>query len=132
MKFPSGGFSAKRLPHESADAHVTGAALYTDELIARFPGTLHAWPVVAPHAHALLTHIDLDAGAGNPRRGNDTCGVGCPGEGDSGANKHDEPLFPIEITYHSQPVAWVLVETLEAARLGAASVIANSVRSPRF
>jgi len=31
-----------------------------------------------------------------------------PGEGDSGSNRHDEPLFPNEVLYHSQPVAWVL------------------------
>ena len=26
------------LPHESARGHVTGEALYTDDLLARFPG----------------------------------------------------------------------------------------------
>ena len=124
MKF-SGGFSGKALPHESADAHVTGAALYTDDLIARFPGTLHAWPVLAPHAHALLTHIDLAPALEIPGVVTTLAASDVPGEGDSGANIHDEPLFPIEITYHSQPVAWVLGETLEAARLGAASVIAE-------
>ena len=40
------------VPHESAAGHVTGAALYTDDLLARYPGLLHAWPVLAPHAHA--------------------------------------------------------------------------------
>ena len=45
-----------------------------------------------------------------------------PGEGDSGSNRHDEPLFPTEVMYHQQPVAWVLGETLEAARRGAARV----------
>src|SRR5690625_1658875 len=35
------------VPHESADEHVTGAALYTDELFARTQGVLHAWPVQA-------------------------------------------------------------------------------------
>ena len=34
------------LPHESARGHVTGDALYTDDLIGRFSGLLHAWPVV--------------------------------------------------------------------------------------
>ena len=48
-----------------------------------------------------------------------------PGEGDSGANRRDEPLFPVEVTYHSQPVAWVLGESQEAARLGAARVDAE-------
>src|SRR5260370_8731056 len=34
-------------------------------------------------------------------------------------------LFPGAIVYHSQPVAWILGETLEAARLGAARVQAD-------
>ena len=42
------------VPHESADLHVTGAALYTQDLAGRTLGTLHAWPVQAPHAHALV------------------------------------------------------------------------------
>ena len=46
------------VPHESADAHVTGAALYTDDLIGRFTSLLHAWPVLAPHAHARLVALD--------------------------------------------------------------------------
>ena len=41
--------------HESADLHVTGAALYTQDLTGRTLGTLHAWPVQAPHAHARVT-----------------------------------------------------------------------------
>ena len=48
-----------------------------------------------------------------------------PGEGDTGANRHDEPLFPIEVMFHHQPVAWVLGDTLEAARRGAARVTAT-------
>ena len=39
-----------------------------------------------------------------------------PGEGNSGANRHDEPLFPTEVLFHHQPIAWVLGDTLEAAR----------------
>ena len=48
-----------------------------------------------------------------------------PGEGDSGANRHDEPLFPTEVLFHQQPVAWVLAESLEAAQRGAARVAAE-------
>jgi len=113
------------MPHESALAHVTGAALYTDDLVANFPGLLHAWPVLSPHAHALLTHLDASKALEEPGVIATLTGADVPGEGDSGANKHDEPLFPIEVTYHSQPVAWVLGETQEAARLGAARVIAE-------
>src|SRR5262249_28211538 len=39
------------LTHESARGHVTGEALYTDDLLSRFPNALHAWPVMSPHAH---------------------------------------------------------------------------------
>ncbi len=53
-----------------------------------------------------------------------------PGEGDSGANRHDETLFPSEVLYHHQPVAWVLGESLEAARRGAAGVIAKYIPLP--
>ena len=43
------------MPHESADLHVTGLALYTDDLVNRHLGTLHAYPVQAPHTHAHVT-----------------------------------------------------------------------------
>ena len=46
------------MPHESAELHVTGLALYTDDLVARYPGTLHAYPVQAPHAHATVRSLD--------------------------------------------------------------------------
>ena len=46
---------ASTVPHESADLHVTGLALYTDDLVNRHPGVLHAYPVQAPHTHARVT-----------------------------------------------------------------------------
>ena len=47
-----------------------------------------------------------------------TCltGADVPGEGDTGPSRHDEPLFPPKSCFTSQPVAWVLGETLEAAQ----------------
>ena len=36
------------LPHESAALHVTGHALYTDDLVHRTPHVLHAHPVCSP------------------------------------------------------------------------------------
>jgi xanthine dehydrogenase large subunit len=115
----------KPTPHESARAHVTGGALYTDDLAARYPGILHAWPVMCPHAHALLRRLDVSPAIGEPGVVTTLTSADVPGEGDSGASRHDEPLFPIEITFHSQPVAWVLGETPEAARQGAARVEAE-------
>ena len=47
------------IPHESANLHVTGAALYTDDLVGRTPNALHAWPLSAPHAHARVTKLNV-------------------------------------------------------------------------
>jgi len=110
------------VPHESARGHVTGEALYTDDLVGRFPQTLHAWPVLAPHAHALVTWLDAGPALAEPGVVATLTGSDVPGEGNSGANRHDEPLFPDEVMHHLQPVAWVLGESLEAAQRGAARV----------
>lgn len=118
-------YAGRPLQHESAEAHVKGTALYTDDLGSRFPGLLDAWPVLAPHAHALLTKLDTSPAMAVPGVIATLTSADVPGEGDCGANRHDEPLFPEEIVYHSMPVAWVLAESLEAARLGAASVVAE-------
>ncbi|MDZ5621817.1 xanthine dehydrogenase molybdopterin binding subunit [Nocardioides sp. HM23] len=108
-------------PHESASLHVTGRALYTDDIALRTPYLLHAHPVNAPHAHATITRLD-------PKPAYDVPGVvrvltaeDVPGVNDSGT-KHDEPLFPTEVMFRDQAVAWVLGESLEAARVGAAAV----------
>jgi xanthine dehydrogenase large subunit len=107
------------IAHESATAHVTGNALYTDDMLANFPGILHAWPVLAPHAHALLIRLDLAPALTQPGVVATLEAGDVPGEGDTAGHHHDEPMFPTEISFHSQPVAWVLGETLEAARIGA-------------
>jgi xanthine dehydrogenase large subunit len=113
------------VPHESAREHVTGDALYTDDLLLRFPRVLHAWPVLSPHAHALVETVDFSAALPEPGVATILTAQDVPGEGDSGSNRHDEPLFPTEVTYHSQPVAWVLGETLDAAQRGAGRVLVN-------
>ena len=58
--------AGKPVPHESACGHVTGEALYTDDLVVRFPRLLHAWPVTAPHAHALVKAMDPTPGLNVP------------------------------------------------------------------
>lgn len=110
--------------HESARGHVTGEALYTDDLLGRFPRLLHAWPVCAPHAHARLLSLEVGAALAEPGVVHVLTGSDVPGEGNTGANRHDEPMFPTEIMHHLQAVAWVLGESLGAAQRGAALVAA--------
>ena len=114
--------AGKPVPHESARGHVTGEALYTDDLLARFPALLHAWPVTAPHAHALVTRLEIEAALDEPGVVTTLTLTDAPGEADSSPAAGDEPLFPGEVMFHRQPVAWVLGETLEAAQRGAARV----------
>ena len=114
--------AGRAVPHESAHGHVSGGALYTSDLVPRLPHLLHAWPVCAPHAHALVTSITIDEARGEPGVVRVLNGADVPGEGDSGSNRHDEPLFPQEVMYHGQPVAWVLGDTLDAAQRGARRV----------
>jgi xanthine dehydrogenase large subunit len=110
--------------HESADLHVTGAALYTQDLTGRTLGTLHAWPVQAPHAHARVTDLRVAAAYEVPSVVRVLTAQDVPGLNDAG-EKHDEPLFPSEVMYYGHAVCWVLGETLEAARQGAAQVEAD-------
>ncbi|HET7689968.1 MAG TPA: molybdopterin cofactor-binding domain-containing protein [Nocardioidaceae bacterium] len=109
------------IPHESAALHVTGQALYTDDLVQRTANVLHAWPVQAPHAHARITSLDPTPAYDVPGVVRVLTGADVPGVNDAGV-KHDEPLFPDEVMYHGHAVCWVLGESLEAARLGALAV----------
>jgi xanthine dehydrogenase large subunit len=123
----------RAVPHESADAHVTGAAMYTDDLAARTKGALAAYPVCAPHASAYLDALDVSPALAEPGVVRVLTAADVPGVGDTGSSRLDEPLFPRparegerpEILYHSMPVAWVLGETEEAAKRGAARVLAR-------
>ena len=114
--------AGRPFPHESARDHVTGAALYVDDLCGRFAEMLHAWPVMAPHAHALVRSLDPSPALEIPGVMTVLTQADVPGEGNSGANRHDEPLFPSEVLFHGQPIAWVLGDSVEAARAGAAAV----------
>ena len=87
----------------------------------RHPGCLHAYPVQAPHTHARVTALRTEPALAVPGVVRVLTADDVPGVNDAGV-KHDEPLFPSEVMYAGHAVCWVLGETLEAARLGAAAV----------
>jgi xanthine dehydrogenase large subunit len=108
------------LAHESAELHVTGVARYTGDLDMK--GVLVAYPVQAIHARARVIKLEIAAAL-------EIAGVvmvltesDIPGENNTGAVKHDEPLLSSEVMYHGQALAWVIAETDNAARAGAAKV----------
>ena len=112
---PEGAVAGEQLAHESAAQHVTGHALYTDDLVGRTPNVLHAHPVCSPHAHARV--VDLRTGPAHDVPGvvRVLTAADVPGVNDAGV-KNDEPLFPDEVMYVGHAVCWVLGETAEAAR----------------
>jgi xanthine dehydrogenase large subunit len=126
----------RSVTHEAAELHVTGAALYTDDLAVRDRGALAGWPVCAPHASAWLDHLDVSPALAVPGVVRVLTAADVPGTNDTGPSRLDEPLFPRpstaegadprpEILFHAMPVAWVIAESEEAAKLGAATVVAR-------
>ncbi|AZI44567.1 xanthine dehydrogenase molybdopterin binding subunit (plasmid) [Deinococcus psychrotolerans] len=118
---PPVGAVGDAIPHESADLHVTGYALYTDDLGVRLQNLLHAWPLQAPHAHARILSMDTAPALEVPGVVRVLTKADVPGVNDSGV-KHDEPLFPDEVCFYGQAVCWVLADSADAARQGADAV----------
>ncbi|WP_407572167.1 xanthine dehydrogenase molybdopterin binding subunit [Deinococcus altitudinis] len=119
---PAGGAVGEAVPHESAALHVTGAALYTDDLGVKLAWLLHAWPLQSPLPHAKIVALDPAPALEIPGVVRVLTGSDVPGVNDSGV-KHDEPLFPSEVMFHGQAVCWVLADTEDAARLGAEAIL---------
>ena len=108
--------------HESAVGHVTGAAKYVDDLAGDLARVAHAWPVAAQHVHARVAAIESAEALACPGVLALLTAADVPGENDTGPARHDEPLFPDEVCFHGQPIAWVLAETEEQARAAADEV----------
>ena len=99
--------------HDSALKHVTGQAIYIDDM-AEPAGTLHAALVLSPIAHGRLKKVEVPPAAGvvavlGP---NDI-----PGKNDVGAVGPGEPLFATDrVFYVGQPLMMVIATSLDAAR----------------
>ena len=106
----------KALSHESAAEHVSGRAQYVDDLWSNLARCAHAWPVCAPHAHARVLSIDGSAALQMPGVLTLLTAADVRGENDVGPARHDEPLFPDEVCFYGQAVAWVIADTEQQAR----------------
>ena len=103
--------------HDSAAKHVTGTAVYIDD-IAEPAGTLHGCLGLSTIAHGTVTSIDLDAARGAPGVVAVLTGHDVPGVNDiSPTGRHDEPVLATEkVEFFGQPLFAVIAETREAAR----------------
>ncbi len=108
-------------PHESAVGHVTGRALYTDDLTP--PGCVHGVVVGSPVAAGRLVGVDTTAARGMPGVVAVLTVRDIPGDPLVGPILHDEPVLATDAVHHvGQPVAVVFAETREQARLAAEAV----------
>jgi xanthine dehydrogenase large subunit len=103
----------KSIRHDSALKHVTGQALYIDDM-PEPAGTLHAALVLSPIAHGRLRKVEVPSAPGvvavlGP---NDI-----PGKNDVAPVGQNEPLFATDrVHYAGQPLLLVVATTLDAAR----------------
>ena len=105
--------------HESAGAHVTGQALYLDD-IPTLPGTLETALVLSPHPHARFRSIDLAPALAAPGVVMAITASDIPGKNDIAPIRSDEPLLPLDLVeYEGQPVAAIAAATLDQARAAA-------------
>src|SRR4051812_25644405 len=107
------------LRHDSAEGHVSGGALYVDDL-PEAPGTIHLAFGLAADGHARLIELDLSAVRASPGVVAVFTAADIPGENNVGPVFHDDRLFAEdEILYPGQPLFVVAATSNRAARLAA-------------
>lgn len=105
--------------HDSAAGHVSGSALYLDD-IPSVQGALESALVLSPHAHARIRGIDASAALALPGVAAVISAKDIPGKNDIGPIRSDEPLLPQDVVeYEGQPVVAIAAATLDQARAGA-------------
>ena len=110
-----GGVGAAE-PHESARLHVTGEALYTDD-VALPDGALHAAIGMAECAHARIRRVDLDAVRAAPGVVAVLTAADIPGDNNHGPVVHDDPIFAVDVVeYAGQSLFAVIATSVRAAR----------------
>ena len=89
-----GGVRAS-IRHDSAAGHVTGSAIYLDDIPA-VPGSLDAALVLSPHPHARIKSIDLSAAIAAQGVIAAITAADIPGKNDIAPIRTDEPLLASE------------------------------------
>ncbi len=106
-----------RLAHESGVSHVTGAAVYIDD-IAEPRGMLHLYPCLSPHAHALIKSMDLSKVRSAPGVVDVLTAEDVPGSNDfSHGNLRDDRIFSNDLVeYAGQVIFAVVAHSRQQAR----------------
>ena len=115
-KRPAKGKSGKSIAHESAVKHVTGEALYVDDM-AELAGTLHVAVGQSTQAHANIKSMDLSAVKNADGVVDVVMLDDVPGLKDIGPVFAGDPLFADgKVEYIGQPIFAVAAESFEQAK----------------
>ncbi|MCM2339565.1 xanthine dehydrogenase molybdopterin binding subunit [Rhodoferax sp.] len=118
--FPAGAepflASGQPHPHESAAAHIAGAATYIDD-IPELRGTLYAAPVLSRVAHGKLLGVDTQAALALPGVHAVLLAADVPGSKVLAAFAGDEPVLALDTVQHvGQVIGLVVADSVMLAR----------------
>ncbi|MDB6091921.1 MAG: xdhB [Gammaproteobacteria bacterium] len=117
--WPPGGIVGEPHPHDSAHLHVTGRALYCDD-IPLPANALDAAFGMSAVAHGRIRSMDLSRVLGAPGVVATAVPADIPGENNYGGAVHDDPIFAHDLVqYAGQPVFAVAASSELAARKAA-------------
>jgi xanthine dehydrogenase large subunit len=106
-------------PHDSAALHVSGQALYCDD-IPLPANALHAAFGLSPIAHGELRALDVSAVLEAPGVAAVALPADIPGENNYGGAVHDDPIFAERrVQYAGQPLFAVAADSMRSARRAA-------------
>ncbi len=108
--------------HDSAEKHVTGRAVYIDDM-PLVPGTQEIWLATSPHPHARIVSIDCAAARAVPGVSAVVTAADIPGVNDVAPIFSGEPILADGVAeYAGHPVAAVAASDRDTARRAAALV----------
>jgi xanthine dehydrogenase large subunit len=111
------------LPHDSALRHVSGTAIYVDDL-PEPAGLLHVHLGMSKKAHAKIVSMDLTAVRASPGVAVVLTAADIPGENDVSPVVHDDKLFADgEVVCIGQSLFAVAATSVAAARSAAAKAV---------
>jgi xanthine dehydrogenase large subunit len=114
----TGGVSVSR-NHDSSHKHVTGEAIYTDD-IAEPAGTLQIYLAMSERAHAAITSLDVTKVRTAPGVAIVLTAKDVPGVNDVSPFAGDDPMFADDLVqYWGQSLFAVAAETMAQARAAA-------------
>ena len=102
--------------HDSGEKHVSGEAIYVDDL-REPPGTLHIYIAMSARAHAVVKRLELERVRAQPGVAIVLTAKDVPGVNDVSPFAGDDPVFADGLVqYHGQSLFAVAADTMAEAR----------------